>query len=113
MLHRKGANHESPNETASKARTQEEADNEHQEACEDNQPAERWRGSHRWPLITMSQCSPRSTTTIRQGARPHQAGLRDDPYLIPMTIESGPVRCSTRVSRNPASVIQPAQSAPV
>jgi hypothetical protein len=34
-------------------------------------------------------------------------------YLIPTTIESGPTRCSTRVDKNPASVIQPAQSAPV
>ena len=34
-------------------------------------------------------------------------------YLIPTTIESGPARCSTRISRNPASFIQPRQSAPV
>jgi hypothetical protein len=37
----------------------------------------------------------------------------DDAYLIPTTIESGPVRCSTRVWLNPASRIQPMQSAPV
>ena len=34
-------------------------------------------------------------------------------YLSPMTIESGPTRCSTRVSRNPASFIHPMQSAAV
>jgi hypothetical protein len=36
-----------------------------------------------------------------------------DRYLMPMTIESGPIKCSTRVSRNPASFIHPEQSAPV
>ncbi len=35
------------------------------------------------------------------------------PHLIPTTIESGPTRCSTRVSRNPASFIHLMQSAPV
>jgi hypothetical protein len=34
-------------------------------------------------------------------------------YLMATTIESGPTRCSTRVSRNPACFIQPEQSAPV
>ena len=34
-------------------------------------------------------------------------------YLIATTIESGPIKCSTRVSRKPASFIQPMQSAPV
>ena len=34
-------------------------------------------------------------------------------YLIPMTMESGPTRCSTRVLVKPASFIQPMQSAPV
>jgi hypothetical protein len=34
-------------------------------------------------------------------------------YLIPTTIESGPTRCSTRVSLKPISFIQPMQSAPV
>jgi hypothetical protein len=34
-------------------------------------------------------------------------------HLIPTTIESGPQRGSTRVSLNPASRIQPLQSAPV
>ncbi len=34
-------------------------------------------------------------------------------YLIPTTIESGPARCSTRVSLNPASRNHPWQSAPV
>jgi len=34
-------------------------------------------------------------------------------YLVPMTMESGPTKCSTRVSRNPDSFIQEEQSAPV
>lgn len=34
-------------------------------------------------------------------------------YRIPTTIESGPTRCCTRVSRKPASRIHPQQSAPV
>ena len=34
-------------------------------------------------------------------------------YLNPITIESGPSRCSVRVSRNPASLIHASQSAPV
>ncbi len=34
-------------------------------------------------------------------------------YLMPITIESGPIRCSARVSANPASSIQPMQSAAV
>ena len=41
------------------------------------------------------------------------AGGRPTCYLIPTTIESGPAKCSTRLSRNPASRIQPEQSAPV
>ena len=39
--------------------------------------------------------------------------LPQDSYLMPMTMESGPTRCSTRVSRNPASFIHAEQSAPV
>lgn len=35
------------------------------------------------------------------------------PYLIAITIESGPTRCSTRVVENPASFIHAAQSLPV
>jgi len=34
-------------------------------------------------------------------------------YFTPMTIESGPIRCSAWVVVNPASVIQPMQSAAV
>jgi hypothetical protein len=34
-------------------------------------------------------------------------------YFTPMTIESGPIRCSARVLLNPASVIQAMQSAAV
>ncbi len=34
-------------------------------------------------------------------------------YLIPTTIESGPARCATQVSRNPCSFIHAEQSAPV
>jgi hypothetical protein len=37
----------------------------------------------------------------------------DEFYFTPMTIESGPIRCSARVLLNPASVIQPLQSAAV
>ena len=47
----------------------------------------------------------------RAGGQPR--GYFDNFYLIPITIESGPPRCSTRASRNPASFIQPTQSAPV
>ncbi len=36
-----------------------------------------------------------------------------DVYLMPTTIESGPTSGSTRVDENPASFIQPEQSAPV
>jgi hypothetical protein len=36
-----------------------------------------------------------------------------DTYLMPMTIESGPTKASTRVSRKPAFFIQSLQSAPV
>ena len=43
--------------------------------------------------------------------RPTRATARG--YLIPITIESGPTRCSTRVEEKPASVIQLEQSAPV
>ena len=39
--------------------------------------------------------------------------LNKECYLIPTTIESGPTSGSTRVAENPASFIQPAQSAPV
>ena len=38
---------------------------------------------------------------------------QSEPYLTPITIESGPIRCSTSVSLKPASFIQPVQSAPV
>ncbi len=42
---------------------------------------------------------------------------RDPPrasvHLTPITMDSGPSKCSTRASRNPASFIQPMQSAPV
>ena len=34
-------------------------------------------------------------------------------YLMPMTIESGPIKGSTQISWNPASFIHAAQSAPV
>ena len=34
-------------------------------------------------------------------------------YLIATTIESGPARCSTKASRNPAFFIHDLQSAPV
>ena len=41
------------------------------------------------------------------------AGVRLSRYLIPITIDSGPSKCSTRASRKPASFIQPMQSLPV
>jgi len=44
----------------------------------------------------------------RHGKLTHYSG-----YLIPTTIESFPTRCTTEVSRNPTSRIQPAQSVPV
>lgn len=34
-------------------------------------------------------------------------------YLMPITMDSGPRRCSTRVEWKPAFCIQPMQSAPV
>jgi hypothetical protein len=34
-------------------------------------------------------------------------------YFVPITIESGPTKCSIRVSRNPACFIHCEQSAPV
>jgi len=33
-------------------------------------------------------------------------------HLMPITMESGPARCSTRISLKPTARIQPAQSAP-
>ena len=41
------------------------------------------------------------------------SSLWDRLYLMPTTMESGPTRCSMRVSLKPASRIQPWQSAPV
>jgi hypothetical protein len=41
------------------------------------------------------------------------SGVLNADYLIPMTMESGPMRCSTRVEWKPASRIQAVQSAPV
>ena len=35
------------------------------------------------------------------------------PYLISITMESGPTKCSTRISRKPASLSQAVQSVPV
>ena len=47
------------------------------------------------------------------GALLARSGRTAISYFIPTTIESGPTRCSTRVSWNPTSCIQPMQSAPV
>jgi hypothetical protein len=52
--------------------------------------------SHHW--LSAGRC--KSSGVIR----------RSDGYLRPMTIESGPSRCSARVSVNPASLIQVMQS---
>ena len=97
-----------------------------------------WRGScasARRPTPTRT-CSPIATRASRPtpradgapaaGARPllppyergPETGRPADPgrrlgYLIPITMESGPTRCSARVSENPASSIQPMQSAAV
>lgn len=46
-------------------------------------------------------------------ARAVTSGPAGRAYLMPTTIESGPSRCSARVSVNPASRIQPMQSATV
>jgi hypothetical protein len=63
-----------------------------------------------------------TTTTAKGGPPPFgKLGAKDDnfsgvlnaDYLIPMTMESGPMRCSTRVEWKPASRIQAVQSAPV
>src|ERR1035441_3010707 len=61
--------------------------------------------SRRVPLL-------RKKVAGRMGLVPAAAGASDC-YLIPITIEAGPIRCSTRVSLKPASFIQPMQSAPV
>ena len=47
----------------------------------------------------------------KERARMRRSYFRD--LLIPITIESGPTSGSTRVDENPASRIQPEQSAPV
>ena len=39
--------------------------------------------------------------------------IAEQTHLSPMIMESGPAKCSTRVSRKPVSFIQPEQSAPV
>lgn len=49
----------------------------------------------------------------RSGNRLRVRAVIDRAYFIPMTMESGPIKCSTRVSRNPASLSQVVQSAPV
>ena len=47
--------------------------------------------------------------------RPHPADslLLSDPYFTATTIESGPTRCTTFASLNPASLTQPSPSAAV
>ncbi len=47
---------------------------------------------------------------VQELARQVDVVLCATSYLTPMTIESGPIRCSARVVLNPASVIQPMQS---
>lgn len=68
--------------------------------------------------VTANQCAnmflqtvlhdPNQTETSPAGA----IAVRPD-YFTPTTIESGPTSGSTRVFENPASFIQPSQSAPV
>lgn len=59
-----------------------------------------------------------SPTCHRQGRAiserlPDGKARRAVAYLMPTTMESGPTRCSARVSLKPASSIQPMQSAAV
>jgi hypothetical protein len=55
---------------------------------------------------------------VRQSIRdlegkPLQGQARSAAYLVPITIESGPTRCLSRVFEKPASRIQARHSAPV
>jgi len=49
----------------------------------------------------------------RDGLSCSPGDVRGASYLIPITMELGPARCSTRVCEKPTSCIQPWQSAPV
>jgi hypothetical protein len=63
----------------------------------------------------------RTATAKRMPAKPRHwfkrrcgpTGKLNSSYFSPTTIESGPTRCSTWASLNPASFIHPMQSAPV
>ncbi len=52
-------------------------------------------------------------TGVAINFRPFGPGLLFAVHLMPTTIESGPIKCSTLVSRKPASRIHPEQSFPV
>jgi hypothetical protein len=75
-------------------------------------------GTQKSPSPPGSACSlgmPRLPPLDRSLARSGERAPIDDSvgYLMPTTMESGPARCSTRVSRKPASPSQAWQSAPV
>ena len=55
----------------------------------------------------------RTTTGVSSADPPRNGKSTSRDYLIAITMLSGPTKCSTRLSRNPASAIQPWQSAPV
>ena len=63
-------------------------------------------------LVTRGNWLSREWYGPKRAPRPDERGRRAV-YLMPMTIESGPTRGSTRVTEKPASFIQPEQSAPV
>jgi hypothetical protein len=76
----------------------------------------RWPGRHDNGALRMTPGHSGVLAPFRTIAlRPGQAArcVTAATYLIPITIESGPTSGSTRVSENPAAVIQPSQSAPV
>lgn len=70
--------------------------------------------SSQFPVLVLSgHPSIRDTQTRHSRLVTGNWKLETVSYLTPTTIESGPTSGSTRVVANPASFIQPAQSAPV
>lgn len=70
-----------------------------------------WRYANR--LARQLESDRRSACRRRLRANAESPERVAASYLMPTTIESGPTSGSTRVSENPAALIQPAQSAPV